>query len=272
MLSTIYMSLLNDITLGRYVSVDSTVHRLDPRTKLGACMVLMSAILIGDSFLGLIGLLFCLLGITARSNLPYGLVLRNLRPFMWLFMLTFGLHAFRTPGAVLWNVPLIDVGMTAEGLSEGIFLAVRLSTLIIAASLLTLTTSPMELTDGLERLLTPFKRFGVPAYELSAVTSIALRFIPTLMDEAHRIRQAQLARGASFEGGLVKRIKSLIPLLVPLFLSAFRRADRLALAMESRCYKGGEGRTSLVELRFKASDLLAIGTVVLLSIIVITYA
>jgi energy-coupling factor transport system permease protein len=248
---------LKDITLGRFIAADSHIHRLDPRTKLISCIVLMSAALASPGFAPLVA--FCALLATglALSRLPPGLFLRNLRPFVWLFLFTVGLHALLTPGATLVTIPGLDWPITREGLATGGFYALRLAAVITTASLLTLTTAPLELTGGLERLLMPFRRIGLPAHELAMMITIALRFIPVLIEEAERLRKAQLARGADFSGGPVRRARQLVPLLVPLFISAFDRADRLALAMESRCYSGGDGRTSYTELRFESRDLFA---------------
>ena len=249
------MPFLQDITLGRYVAADSPIHALDPRTKFISILVLMTAILSTPGFTPL--LIFCgFLAITITlSRLPAGLVLKNLRPFLWLFFFTFVLHALLTPGRMLWPLPYTDYAITREGMQRGAFFSLRLSAVIVAASLMTLTTAPLELTNGLERLFNPLRRFGFPAHELAMMVTISLRFIPVLIDEAERLRKAQLARGADFSGGPIQRARSLIPLLVPLFVSAFARADRLALAMESRCYRGGIERTSFHQLSFARRDL-----------------
>jgi energy-coupling factor transport system permease protein len=251
------MAFLQDITLGRYVALDAPLHRLDPRTKLLATLGLMMAVLSAPGFGPL--LLFCaFLGLAiALSRLPVLLVLKNLRPFLWLFFFTFALHALLTPGRVLWLLPYTDFAVTDQGMRQGAFFSLRLSAVILTASLLTLTTSPLELTSGLERLFRPLRRFGFPAQELALMVTIALRFIPVLVDEAERLRKAQLARGADFGGGPLRRAQNLIPLLVPLFVSAFDRADRLALAMESRCYQSGVERTAYRALRFARRDVLA---------------
>jgi energy-coupling factor transport system permease protein len=205
---------------------------------------------------------------SALSGLPLPFVLKNLRPFIWLFFFTFSMHALLTSGRVLWTVPYLDLEITAQGLALGAFFSLRLAVVIVAASLMTLTTAPMELTGGLERLLGPLRRFRFPVHELAMMVTISLRFIPVLIDEAERLHKAQLARGADFSGGPIRRARSLIPLLVPLFVSAFDRADRLALAMESRCYRGGDRRTSFHELAFARRDLLA-GLAVLVAVLAI---
>lgn len=253
------MPILRDIALGKYVAVDSPVHRLDPRTKFVAVMALMLATVTTTHWLP-VALVGCAVLVGAAvSRLPLRLLLRNLLPFAWLFAFTFLLHGLMTPGEVLWHVPLADVEFTDNGLSLGTLFAVRLAAVISAASLLTLTTAPMELTDGLERLLSPLRRIGFPAHELAMMVSIALRFIPVLVEEAERLHRAQVSRGADFTGGPIARARKLVPLLVPLFIAAFARADRLALAMESRCYRGGDGRTSFRQLRFTAGDVAALG-------------
>ena len=251
------MRILKDIALGKYVDVDSPVHRLDPRTKFLAAVALMTAALAVVDPLPLL-LFISFLAIAARlARIPAALLLRNLRPFAWLFLFTAVLHAVMTPGRVLVHVPWIDVAVTAEGLRFGLLFCVRLASMVSVAALMTLTTSPIELTDGIERLLKPLRRFGFPAHEFAMMITIALRFIPVLVEEAERIRKAQMARGADFGGGIVRRAKQMVPLLVPLFISAFERADRLAIAMESRCYRGGDGRTSYRQLSFARADLAA---------------
>lgn len=245
------MAFLSDITLGQYFPGDSVVHRLDPRTKFVAILLTMSAVLFSRSFvfyfvwIGLVG------GGIRLSRLPFSYVVSNVRPFVWLILLTFVFHAFS----------LHPLRLTAEGVVDGALFALRLAMLILVASLLTLTTSPIDLTDGLERLLGPLRRVRVPVHELAMMMVIALRFIPLLIEEADRLRKAQISRGASFEGGWIRKAKSLIPLLVPLFLSAFRKADQLALAMEARSYRGGKGRTSFNRLKLEAQDRVALGLV-----------
>ena len=251
------MIALKDIALGKYVAVDSPVHRLDPRTKLLAAIALMVTVVRCDE-LPALTLFTVFVVLSARfARLPLGLLARNLRPFLWLFAFTLIMHGLMTPGAVVWRLPLTDLDVTGEGLRFGGFFSLRLAVVISLAALLTLTTAPLELTDGLERLLNPLRRFGFPAHELAMMVTIALRFIPVLIEEAERLYRAQLARGADFSGGPIRRTRQLIPLLIPLFLAAFARADRLGVAMESRCYRGGEGRTSYRVLRLGRGDLIA---------------
>ena len=253
------MALLGDITLGRYIPGDSVLHRLDPRTKLLIVLVWMSAALASRGVLPVAVFCTFIVATAGLSRLPPSLLLKNLRSFLWLLVITALLHAAMTPGHLLWHVPFLEVNITAEGLQAAVVFTLRLSAVVTAASLLTLTTSPLELTDGLERLLRPFRRLGLPAHELAMMVSIALRFIPVLAEEAERLQKAQMARGAEFGGHPVARARQLVPLLVPLFLSAFARADRLAIAMEARGYRGGEGRTQFRQLRFLAMDGVATG-------------
>lgn len=250
------MSMFRDITIGQYLSGESLVHRLDPRTKItivGVFMAVLFTALSAAAYAVLIG--FTVL-IVALAQVPPRMLFRGLKPILFLLILTFALQLFLTPGRVLFNLgPLVA---TYEGLRLGIFMILRLLLLLVVASLLTLTTSPVSLTDGLEAILTPFKVVGLPAHELAMMMTIALRFIPTLMEEADKIMKAQMARGADFESGNpIRRVKSLIPLLVPLFVSAFRRADELATAMESRCYRGGIKRTRLKRLKATSLDAAA---------------
>ncbi|MBN1478850.1 energy-coupling factor transporter transmembrane protein EcfT [candidate division KSB1 bacterium] len=264
------MAFLTDISLGQYYPGDSFVHRLDPRTKLLSILCFMTALLISFEPIVLIGFSILTLVIIASSQLPLALVLRNVRPFIWLFFLTIFVHVFLTPGRLLYTMPLMSLKITYEGLTLGLIYSVRLVLLILLAALLTLTTSPIELTDALERMLSPLKRFKVPTHEVVMMLTLSLRFIPTLLEEAQRLKNAQVSRGASFEGNVVQRIRSIVPLILPLFISAFRRADDLALAMDSRCYTGGEGRTSFRKLVFKSADylvLLAVLTSLMLLII-----
>lgn len=263
------MKALRNIALGKYLAVYSPVHRLDPRTKLIATLVLMVTAVQCDHLAAL--MLFCsLVLVTARlALLPWMLLLRNLRPFVWLFAFTMIMHGLMSPGDVILRLPWTDLGFSYEGLRLGAFFSLRLAVIVSLASLLTLTTSPIEITDGLEHLLNPLRRFGFPAHELAMMVTIALRFIPVLIEEADRLHKAQLARGADFSGGPIRRARQLLPLLVPLFLSAFARADRLAVAMESRCYRGGVGRTNfrLLALGWRdARAALAVGTVIALTV------
>ena len=200
------------------------------------------------------------------SKLGLALVLRNCRAFWGLFLLTFLIHGLFTPGKILFKMPMVPVFITQEGVYLGIVYMIRIGILIVLANLLTLTTSPMSLTDAIERFLAPFRRIGVPAHEIAMMLSISLRFIPILIDEAERIRKAQVSRGSQFDGNIFNKLRSIVPLIIPLFLSTFRRAHDLALAMDARCYQGGERRTNYYILRFRRIDGIALLTVFLFSI------
>ncbi len=265
------MELLRSLTIGQYVPRASPVHRLDPRTKVLATTALLVVVFLARDFaaLGLFALFLvvCLL----LAQIPVEFVLRGLRPIWFLLVLTLLLQVFfgaASEGTALWRLgPLVA---TREGLMQGLFVTARLVLLVVATSLLTFTTSPVELADGMERLLRPFRRVGVPAHELAMMMTIALRFIPTLVEETEKIMKAQMARGADLDtGGLLRRARALVPILVPLFVSAFRRADELALAMEARCYRGGEGRTRMKQLRFRGPDAFAAAVVLLASFMVL---
>lgn len=255
--------MLNDILLGQYFPGDSFVHRLDPRTKIIVVMLFISSIFLAETFLayGILTLFTCV--VIGIAGIPAGMVLRSIKPLWIIVLLTLGIHVFTTPGNVVYSWKFITI--TKEGLTQGSLMSMRLILLIVMSSLLTFTTSPIALTDGIERLLKPFKKIGVPAHELAMMMTIALRFIPTLLEETDRIMKAQMARGADFSSGnIVRRARNMIPLLVPLFISAFRRADELAIAMEARCYRGGDSRTRMKELKMGAIDGVACAVVVML--------
>lgn len=252
-----------NITLGQFVPGDSAVHRLDPRTKILAMIAYIVLVFLVQSMAAFaVPFLFVALALLL-SGVPLSYVWSSLKPMRWLIAFMFLINLFFTQGErVLFSWWIVRV--TAEGVRQAVFITLRLILLVAGTSLLTLTTSPIALTDGLERLLKPLARIRFPAHELAMMMTIALRFIPTLLEETDRIRKAQMARGADFEsGGLIARARAMVPILVPLFVSAFRRADELAMAMESRCYHGGEGRTRMRELRLARRDLYAAGTVAL---------
>jgi energy-coupling factor transport system permease protein len=255
------------VIMGQYYPALSPIHSMDPRAKIVIAAIFMIVLFIGNNFWA-----FLVMGVFAAvtillSKVPIGLLVKGLRPIVFILVLTMGLHLFLTPGPAIFKIGPLTA--TWAGLIQGTFIGLRLVILIMFTSLLTLTTSPIELTDGLEDILKPFARLGVPAHELAMMMTIALRFIPTLLEEADRIMKAQMARGADFESGnMVKRAKSLVPLLVPLFVSAFRRADDLAMAMEARGYRGGEGRTRMRELHLAFRDYLAFASTVLLTALV----
>lgn len=260
--------MLTDITLGQYFPGTSFLHKLDPRIKIVATLIFIVAIFLANSLasyaLVTAFTIFCFL----ISRLPLRLILKSLKPLWIIIIFTMGIHVFTTPGEVLWQWGILHI--TKEGVYQGSLMTARLIYLIVFSSLLTYTTSPIVLTDGIEHLLNPFKRIGVPAHELAMMMTIALRFIPTLLEETDRIMKAQTARGANFtSGSLLQRGKNMIPLLVPLFVSAFRRADDLATAMEARCYRGGEGRTRMNELEYSYRDAIAMTAVILVTAILV---
>jgi len=262
--------MLKDITLGQYFPGTTLAHRLDPRTKLLAVVCYIVAVFNCHSAWSY-GLMVLTLVVSARvSRVGAKALLRGLKPVLIIIAFTAVLNLFYTPGTVLWSWRFLRV--TREGVVMAASMMLRITLLITGTFLLTYTTSPIRLTDGLESLLNPLKRLRVPVHELAMMMSIALRFIPTLIEETDKIMSAQKARGADFEsGGLVQRAKALIPLLVPLFVSAFRRADELATAMECRCYHGGEGRTKLHVLRYAARDYIVLALYLALAIGVIVF-
>lgn len=245
--------MLKDITLGQYYPGKSVVHRIDPRMKIILTIVYVVMLFIVNHPAGLIvGLLVLVVGY-GTAKIPPRVMLGSLKPVLPIILFTAVLNIFFIDGTVLYRIWIIKI--TEEGLLLAAVMAVRILCLIAGTSLLTYTTSPIVLTDGLEQLMAPLKKIKLPVHELAMMMTIALRFIPTLIEETDKIMSAQKARGADMEtGGLIKRAKALIPILIPLFVSAFRRADELALAMECRCYRGGEGRTRMKQLRFSAVD------------------
>ncbi|APQ71488.1 transporter [Clostridium botulinum] len=249
--------MIKDITIGQYIPGDSFVHKLDPRVKIIISLIYIIDLFIVNNFKGYIFIVLFTLAAILISQIKFKYIYKGLKPILILVIITAVLNLFLTPGDTLlfkWKF----ITIYKEGVRLAIFMVLRLVFLIIGTSLLTLTTSPIELTDGIEKLLNPLRKIGVPAHELAMMMTIALRFIPTLMDETDKIMKAQMARGADFESGnLIQRAKNLIPLLVPLFISSFRRADELAMAMEARCYRGGEGRTRMKELSLSSRDFVA---------------
>ncbi len=246
-----------NISLGQFLPGNSAVHRLDPRTKI-LLMVVYIVIVFIVKTLWIFALPTLLLVVMfAFARVPASYFFSSLKPMKWLLVFMFVINLFATSG----NTVLVEwkfIRLTQEALEQAVFITLRLVLLVAGTSILTLTTSPIALTDGLEKLMSPLRKLRFPAHELAMMMTIALRFIPTLMEETDRIQKAQMARGADFESGnLFQRAKSMIPILVPLFVSAFRRADELAMAMESRCYHGGEGRTRMRELHFHFGDLWA---------------
>lgn len=258
---------MRSIQIGQYYPVDSTLHRTDPRVKIAFVLLFSVALFQIDGFLALALSAALISGLTLLGRIPPRMLFRGLRPIFFLLVLAVVMNAFFVPGPQL---KLAFLSFSLQGLRLGVVIASRLVLIVLGTTLMTLTTTPIELTDGMERFLMPFKRFGVPAHELAMMMTIAIRFIPTLADEATKLIKAQAARGADFESGnVVRRARSFIPVLVPLFIGIFRRADELAVAMEARGYRGGEGRTRLRELKMRALDWLALSaTPAFLAIIV----
>ncbi len=263
--------MLKDITLGQYFPGQSVIHRLDPRTKLTMLVIYIVALFLAEGWVSY-GVVFVFLAAVIRlSTIPLKSILRGMKPLVMILIFTGVLNLFFTQdGEVIFHFWVLTV--TSGGLSRALMMMARILMLISGTFLLTYTTSPIALTDGLEALMNPLKKVGVPVHELSMMMCIALRFIPTLIEETDKIMSAQKARGADFESGsLTDRAKALIPILVPLFISAFRRADELATAMECRCYHGGEGRTKMKQLSYHREDFLsyAVGAVLLAGVIVL---
>lgn len=245
--------MLKDITLGQYFPGKSAIHKLDPRTKILCAIIYIVIVFCIKSFLGYFALFAFTALVVALSKIPVKFVLKGLKPIMMFVAITAIFNLLLTDGRILWKWGFLKI--TYEGLMQAIYMVLRLFFLVFGTSILTLTTSPIALTDGIERLLSPFKKIGVPAHEFAMMMTIALRFVPTLLEETDKIIKAQTARGADFESGnILKRAKAMIPILIPLFISAFRRADDLATAMECRCYRGGENRTRLRELKLTYRD------------------
>ena len=249
--------MIGNITLGQYFPGDSVAHRLDPRAKLVLTVALVTTVFLARGVLGYALIFGFCAGAALASRVSVRVMLRAVRPILYIVAITFAINLFFAPGGdVIFRWAFVTI--TDQGLRTASYMAVRLILLVFGTQLLTLTTSPISLTDGMESLMKPLSKLGFPAHELAMMMSIALRFIPTLLEEADKIMKAQMARGADFQSGnLIARARAMIPLLVPLFVSAFRRADELALAMEARCYRGGEHRTRMKVLRFARLDLWA---------------
>ena len=248
--------MLRDITLGQYYQTDSVIHRLDPRVKLMATIAFIISLFLVSNIWGyLIAALF-LAGVIKLSKVPFKFMVKGMKAIVFLLMITVVFNLFLTPGT-----PLIEIWkltITIEGLRLAVMMAVRLTFLIIGSSIMTLTTTPNNLTDGMESLMKPLQKIKVPVHEIAMMMSIALRFIPILLEETDKIMKAQIARGADFESGnVIKKAKAMVPLLVPLFISAFRRANDLAMAMEARCYRGGDQRTKMKPLIYKKRDYIS---------------
>lgn len=261
--------MLKDITLGQYFPGDSFIHRLDPRTKILIMLVYVVVVFLIQNFLGYAVLTLFLMLCVAVSKISPKFLIKGLKPILIFIVFTGIFNLFLTPGTVVFKAWIFTI--TKEGIHLAAFMVLRLVFLILGTSLLTLTTSPIALTDGIEKLLNPFRKIGVPAHELAMMMTIALRFIPTLLDETDKIMKAQSARGSSLdEGNILARARAMVPILIPLFISAFRRADELATAMECRCYRGGENRTRLYELKYTKTDRLSWVYIALLTGCIIT--
>lgn len=262
--------MIKDITLGQYFPGESILHKADSRVKIILTFAFSLIIFVISSYVGFLTLAaFIMLGIKI-SRIPLRYTLKGLKPLVFIIAFSVLVNLFTTEGTAFFKYKFIK--LTYEGMDTAVKITLRLSLLIIITSLMTLTTTPISLTDGLEKLLSPFKKFGVPVHEFAMMMTIALRFIPTLLEETDKIMKAQASRGADFESGnIIQRAKSFVPVLVPLFVSAFRRADELAMAMESRCYRGGKERTRMKQLRFKSFDFIlltvSIGVAVLLVVL-----
>lgn len=245
--------MLRDITLGQYYQTESVIHRLDPRVKLAGTLLFIISLFFFRNYAGYLIALIFLATVIRLSHVPFRFMVKGMRAIAFLLLITVCFNLFLTPGEPL--VSFWKLTITREGLKTAFTMAVRLTMLIIGSSVMTLTTTPNNLTDGMEKGMRPLKLLRVPVHEVAMIMSIALRFIPILLEETDKIMKAQMARGASFdEGNIIKKAKSLIPLLVPLFVSAFRRANDLAMAMEARCYCGGDGRTKMKPLRYQSMD------------------
>ncbi len=266
--------MIRDITIGQFYPADSCIHKLDSRIKLISTLIYIFALFFVRSFIGYIPVIIFLTSVIHMSKVPLKFILRGLKSIVIIILFTVALNMFMSSsGTVLFHYGFITV--TTEGIYNAGVMALRLIFLIIGSSLLTLTTSPIELTDGIEMLMKPLKRFGVPSHEIAMMMTIALRFIPTLLEETDKIMKAQTARGADFEtGNLIQRAKSMVPILVPLFISAFRRADDLAMAMEARCYRGDEGRTRMKQMVLVKNDYVAFSIVLVfvLTLMIIRFA
>lgn len=260
--------MLTDITLGQYYPGESFIHQMDPRTKIVCTMIFITAIFLASSPLSYVVITGFLALTIFYSDIPLKLVVKSIKPLWFILIFTFLIHIFTTPGQMFFTFGIIHA--SKEGIVYGAYMTLRLVYLITFSSLLTYTTSPIVLTDGIEALLMKFHKLGVPAHELAMMMSIALRFIPTLLEETDRIMKAQASRGANFTtGSIMQKAKSMIPVLVPLFVSAFRRADDLATAMEARCYRGGEGRSKMHQLCYTNKDRIGFAAVMLVTLILL---
>lgn len=262
--------MLKDITIGQYFPTGSIVHKTDPRIKISIVFIYIVFLFLFKSFLGYGLMLLFVIIATKVSKIPISLIFRGLKPLRWIILITFIINVLFTSGTPLFKLGPISV--SEEGVIVALRMAARLSLLVLGTSLLTLTTSPVALTDGIEGLMSPFKKLGFPAHELAMMITIALRFIPTLIDETDKILKAQMARGADFESGnIMNRAKNMVPLIVPLLLNSINRADELSIAMEARCYHGDQGRTKLNPLKMENKDVIVFGVTILYFVLIVLF-
>ena len=261
--------MIRDITIGQYYPTESRIHRLDPRVKIVCTLVFLISLFVQNNILGYMIATIFLGAVIRLSKVPLKYILRGLKPIVILLMFTVVMNLFLTRGGeTLVHFWIFTI--TENGLRTSVFMAVRLIYLVTGSSIMTFTTSPNGLTDGIEKLLRPLNRINVPVHEVAMIMSIALRFIPILLEETDKIMKAQQARGADFESGnIIQRAKAMVPILVPLFVSAFRRANDLAMAMEARCYHGGDGRTKMKPLKYKSRDRIAYAVTLIYFIVIV---
>lgn len=262
--------MIRDITIGQYYPANSVIHKLDPRTKLVGTILFILSLFLFKSFAAYVVATLFLAGVIKASKVPFKFMVKGLKAVMILLMITVLFNLFVIPGTPIFHIWKLTV--TVEGVKTAVFMAIRLVYLIIGSSVMTLTTTPNELTDGMEKGLRPLNKIHVPVHEVAMMMSIALRFIPILLEETDKIMKAQMARGADFEsGGIIQKAKSMVPLLVPLFISAFRRANDLAMAMEARCYRGGDSRSKMKPLIYRRRDVMGYGVLIsFLACIIVT--
>ena len=261
--------MIRDITIGQYYPAKSVLHRLDPRVKIVGTILYIISLFLFKNILGYVITTLFLAAIIKSSKVPFSYIMKGMKPVMMILMITLLFNLFLTrQGDVLFHVWIFTI--TEGGLSNAVLMAIRLVYLIMGSSLMTFTTTPNELTDGIEKLLKPLNKIGVPVHEIAMMMSIALRFIPILLEETDKIMKAQIARGADLESGnILQKAKAMIPILVPLFVSAFRRANDLAMAMEARCYRGGDGRTKMKPLRYTSLDFRAYIVLIVYLVVVV---